>query len=86
MAHFYGNLKGSRGEATRCGTANSGLSVSARSWQGSVHLALYVNADGVTRCRILASTGSTSHPEATLWDGDIIELVGDDVALTLVKV
>ena len=36
MAHFYGNLKGSRGEATRCGTRNSGIRVSARSWRGSV--------------------------------------------------
>ena len=36
MAHFYGNLKGSRGEATRCGTKSSGIRVSARSWSGSV--------------------------------------------------
>lgn len=36
MAHFYGNLKGSRGEATRCGTRQSGIRVSARSWAGSV--------------------------------------------------
>ena len=36
MAHFYGNLKGSRGEATRCGTRQSGIMVSARSWNGSV--------------------------------------------------
>ena len=36
MAHFYGNLKGSRGEATRCGTRQSGIMVSARNWNGSV--------------------------------------------------
>ena len=40
MAHFYGNLKGSRGMATRCGTASSGISVSARSWNGSVTVSM----------------------------------------------
>jgi len=57
MAHFYGNLKGSRGEATRCGTANSGLSVSARSWAGSVTVTLE-ERDGRTFVHIFARDGS----------------------------
>jgi hypothetical protein len=57
MAHFYGNLKGSRGEATRCGTANSGLSVSARSWAGSVTVELE-ERDGVTFVHLFARDGS----------------------------
>ena len=40
MAHFYGKLQGSKGEATRVGTKNSGLSTDALSWDigGRVHL------------------------------------------------
>lgn len=64
---------------------NTNLTVSARSWNGSVHVALSQSPGGVTRCRISASTGSTATPEVTLWAGDLIDLVGDDVALTLVK-
>ena len=36
MSHFYGTLQGSRGEATRCGTKNSGLVTYAAGWSGAV--------------------------------------------------
>ena len=36
MSHFYGTLQGSRGEATRCGTKNSGLVTYAASWSGAI--------------------------------------------------
>jgi hypothetical protein len=45
MAHFYGTLKGSRGEATRCGTKSSGVQVTAASWSGAVTVELYHNAE-----------------------------------------
>lgn len=32
MAHFYGRLIGNRGEATRCGSKDSGIRVTAESW------------------------------------------------------
>lgn len=32
MSHFYATIKGSRGEANRCGTANSGISGDIRGW------------------------------------------------------
>jgi len=35
MSTYYGRLQGSRGEATRCGTAASGISVTAETW-GSI--------------------------------------------------
>ena len=40
MAHFYGTLQGSRGGATRLGTKNSGLNVTAASWEGAVDVYL----------------------------------------------
>jgi hypothetical protein len=47
MSHFYGTLKGSRGEATRCGTVASGVRTVAASWSGAVEVELEVNpADG----------------------------------------
>lgn len=36
MARFYGTLRGSRGEATRCGTRTSGMTATAASWSGAV--------------------------------------------------
>lgn len=36
MSHFYGTLKGTRGEATRCGSKSSGLRVVAASWSGAI--------------------------------------------------
>jgi hypothetical protein len=36
MAHFYGRIRGSRGEATRAGTRKSGYMATVASWQGAV--------------------------------------------------
>lgn len=36
MSHFYGTLKGNRGEATRCGSKDRGMLVHAASWEGAV--------------------------------------------------
>lgn len=32
MSHFYGDLTGSRGSATRCGTPTSGITAHPRGW------------------------------------------------------
>jgi hypothetical protein len=44
MSHFYGVLKGTRGEATRCGDARKGMHVTAASWVGAIRVELYVDA------------------------------------------
>lgn len=72
MAHFYGNLRGSRGAASRLGTARSGLSVSARSWNGSVTVELSETETG-TRVRILAAEGSAIGGNV-LYSGPISDL------------
>tara|TARA_R110002051_G_scaffold325625_1_gene429489 strand:- start:906 stop:1169 length:264 start_codon:yes stop_codon:yes gene_type:complete len=46
MSHFYGKLQGSRGEATRCGTASSGMTTYAAGWGGAVRVEVYTQADG----------------------------------------
>ena len=75
MAKFYGNLKGSRGEATRCGTGNSGIRVSARSWHGSVSVEM---GEGETtddpQVIIRAGDGSTTGGRA-LYCGPLSDLI-----------
>lgn len=73
MAHFYGNLKGSRGAATRCGTASSGLSVSARSWAGSVTVELEERS-GRTFVHLFARDGSGTGGKL-LFSGPLSSLV-----------
>lgn len=46
MAHFYGMLRGSRGETTRLGSKDSGLKTTAASWSGAVDVNLYVDSAG----------------------------------------
>lgn len=46
MSHFYGVLKGQRGEATRAGNKSSGLTTTAASWAGAIEVRLHVDALG----------------------------------------
>lgn len=64
MAHFYGIVKGSRGEATRCGTKASGMITKAASWQGAVEVRLY-------------TVGHTDYAVVSLtrWRGEGTEIV-----------
>lgn len=41
MAHFYGKLQGSRGEATRCGSKSSNLTTYAAGWGGAIRTVVY---------------------------------------------
>lgn len=49
MAEFYGILRGSRGQATRCGTTGSGIHATLASWDGALTLTLYHDEDGRPR-------------------------------------
>lgn len=51
MAHFYGEVEGSRQPVHRLGTADSGLRVVAASWQGAVSTRLY-EMDGVDYAKV----------------------------------
>ena len=44
MAHFYGTIRGQRGEASRLGGKASGLTVYAASWQGAVRVSLWYDS------------------------------------------
>lgn len=60
MSALYGTLQGCRGEATRCGTRNSGIRVSAQSWNGSLITYLDQNEkDEKPTVRLYVSDGSS---------------------------
>lgn len=40
MSHFYGSLKGTKGQVTRCGHKSSGLATTAASYSGCVQVNL----------------------------------------------
>jgi len=39
MAHFYGTMQGSRGETSRMGTVNSGMTAHVRGWDVGIEVA-----------------------------------------------
>lgn len=66
MSMFYGQVSGQASTvASRRGSANSGLKVSAQSWEGSVIVRLWEN-EGEIMLEIEKAKGSTS------WGGDTI--------------
>lgn len=67
MAHFYGLIKGNRGEATRLGTQNSGFDAFANGWDigARVHLRhdKERDCDVITIYKTGGSNGQRQHEE-----------------------
>ncbi len=70
MAHFYGTLSGNRGDASRLGTADSGLRVTACSWEGAVHVRLYMQ-DGKDYAHVKLAQHHGHGTNQTLYDGPV---------------
>lgn len=62
MAQFYGSMKGSRGEATRLGTKNSGFDAHIRGWNigARVYLRHVDGKDVVSVYKTGGSNGATN--------------------------
>lgn len=43
MSHFYGTIQGNRGEATRCGSKESGMETYCASWKGAIRTYAWFN-------------------------------------------
>lgn len=83
MSHFYGTLKGSRGEATRCGTKNSGLDVTAASWAGAIRTRVWHDgAAGVDRYDVSLIPWHGAGASRVLAQG----IVGDENPLCVAKI
>ena len=53
MGHFRGLIRGGRGDASRLGTKNSGLTVEAASWAGAIKVDLWHHSDGTDKFRVV---------------------------------
>ena len=59
MSHFYGSMQGSRGLTTRCGTANSGMTVHVRGWDFGVEVDVFEDGNtGEDMARVYLTGGS----------------------------
>ena len=60
MSHFYGDLQGSRGKVTRCGTKNSGIDSHTRGWDVGIEV-IGIHQGGKDVFYIYATKGSNSN-------------------------
>lgn len=74
MSHFYGSLKGNRGEATRAGSKSSGIKSSVQSYEGSI-ITHFLELDGEIHYSIEVAKGSSSFGQKVIKSGKISELV-----------
>lgn len=59
MSHFYGDLSGNRGEATRCGTKSSGIAAHVRGWSFGVRAHVFYDEETDTdHARVYLTSGS----------------------------
>ena len=73
MARYQGFVQGNRGEATRLGTAKSGMWATARGWEGGAHIALY-EKDGRDYINIsVGPHGNTG--QTTILEGPVADIV-----------
>lgn len=66
MAHFICEIQGSRGEASRLGTAKSGIYSHARGWDAGVKVIGEVDAEGNDVFHVYATSGSRGSRPAQL--------------------
>ena len=70
MAHFRGTIAGGRGEASRLGHRNTGLTTRAASWSGAVEVRLY-HSNGVDMAQVMLTQHNGAGSFRTLYDGPV---------------
>lgn len=71
MAALYGGIQGNRGEATRTGSANSGIRSYVQTWDARVTVQL--QADGT--CQVTAQDWQRGGSPVVLFDGNVMDVV-----------
>ena len=61
MAHFYADIQGNRGEATRMGSKDSGINGHIRGWGSGARVQCSVDRDGNDVVDVYATSGSGSY-------------------------
>jgi hypothetical protein len=65
MAHFYASIQGNRGEATRMGSKDSGITGHIRGWNVGARVNID-HVDGVDVVRVYRTTGSNARGSSEL--------------------
>lgn len=74
MAHFYGSVRGQRGEATRLGNISSGYTAKAASWEGAVTVQLWHDADKkIDMCEVWQTQHHSKGVDRLLYRGPVGE-------------
>jgi hypothetical protein len=58
MAHFYSEIQGNRGEATRMGTECSGIRGHVRGWSSGIKVLGHIDEGGVDVFDVFLTSGS----------------------------
>lgn len=67
MSHFYAEIRGNRGEATRCGSKDSGIRGHIRGWNVGAEVICYYDKErGVDVCQVFKTKGSSGHSHGEL--------------------
>lgn len=66
MSHFYAEIQGNRGLASRQGTANSGIWGHIRGWNCGIEVRGIINEDGEDEFLVYATRGSNGFGRDTL--------------------
>ena len=66
MAHFYAEIQGNRGEATRMGTAKSGMRCHIRGWNIGIQVQIYQDKNGNDVVEVYHTDGSNG------WHSELI--------------
>ena len=74
MSKLYGSLQGCRGEATRCGSASSGIRASVQSWNGSLISYMDLDDNGKPVITLKTSDGSSCIGFEIIFVGSLEEL------------
>jgi hypothetical protein len=74
MSKLYGSLQGCRGEATRCGSASSGIRASVQSWNGSLVSYMDLDKNGNPMITLKTSEGSSGYGSEIIFVGSLEEL------------
>lgn len=77
MAHFYGTLQGSRGEASRLGGKASGIQTIAAGWGGAINTRVWHDErDGVDRFRVELTPWQSSGGESKVLAEGVLDAHG----------
>ena len=62
MAHFYADIQGDRGTATRTGTKNSGINGHIRGWGSGINIRAIYNSETNKDIFLISITGGSNNP------------------------